>query len=142
MQYISPIKHRILQYIDTLDISKRDFYAKTGISRGTLESLTGITEETVAKFIAFYTEINPTWLLTGNGAMLNNKKDQIIDNQIHIIEELNVDYVDTPGCEKCKIKNELITILRQQVDTQSKLINYFEECKTTCGFGQKGMIAF
>lgn len=48
-QKISPIKQRILQYVDTLGISKRDFYAKTGISRGTLESSTGITEDTYYK---------------------------------------------------------------------------------------------
>ena len=48
LQKISPTKQRILQFVDTLGISKRDFYAATGISRGTLESSTGITEDTVS----------------------------------------------------------------------------------------------
>ena len=51
-QKISPIKQRILQYADSLGISKREFYAKIGVSRGTLESKTGITEDVVAKYIA------------------------------------------------------------------------------------------
>lgn len=72
IQNISPIKQRILQFIDTLDISKRDFYSKTGISRGTLESRTGITEDTMAKFIATYKTVSVTWLISGEGEMLNN----------------------------------------------------------------------
>lgn len=127
MQNISPIKQRILQYIDILSISKRDFYAKTGISRGTLESPTGITEETVAKFIVFYPEINPSWLLTGNGGMLNNKKDQILDE--NIIEDPGVSYAGLPGCEWCRMKDKLIESLRQHIETQSKLIGHLEENK-------------
>lgn len=70
LQKLSPIKQRILKLIDYLEISKREFYAKTGISRGTLESSTGITEETMAKVFAVYRNINPEWLLTGKGEMI------------------------------------------------------------------------
>ena len=72
MQKISPIKERILKFADTLDISKREFYKKTGISRGTLESSTGITEETLAKFIATFKELSLEWILTGEGPMLRS----------------------------------------------------------------------
>lgn len=72
MQKISPIKERILKFTDTLDISKREFYKKTGISRGTLESSTGITEETLAKFIATFKELSLEWILTGEGPMLRS----------------------------------------------------------------------
>ena len=68
-QKISPIKQRILQYFETLNVSKRKFYEETGISRGTLESNTGITEEVMAKFIVTHPEISPVWLLTGEGPM-------------------------------------------------------------------------
>ncbi len=70
MQKFSPIKKRILQFAETLQVSKRDFYRKTGISRGTLESNTGITEEILAKFIATFPEISVEWLVTGRGQML------------------------------------------------------------------------
>lgn len=66
-QKISPIKKRILEYADTLHISKRDFYKQIGVSRGTLESKTGITEEIMAKFIATFPNISLEWLVTGNG---------------------------------------------------------------------------
>lgn len=52
---------RILQFADNLNISKREFYAKIGVSRGTLESKTGITEDVLAKFIATF----PTCRLNG-----------------------------------------------------------------------------
>lgn len=71
-QNISPIKQRILFFAGTLGISKRDFYAKIGVSRGTLESKTGITEDVVTKFFTTYPEVSVEWLMTGGGEMLKN----------------------------------------------------------------------
>ena len=71
-QNISPIKQRILFFASTLGISKRDFYAKIGVSRGTLESKTGITEDVVTKFFATFPEVSVEWLMTGEGEMLKN----------------------------------------------------------------------
>ena len=67
---ISPVKDRILYYIENLSISKREFYSKTAISRGTLESPTGITEDTLAKFIATYPEVSLEWLIRGEGEIV------------------------------------------------------------------------
>ena len=72
----SPIKQRILYFSSNLGISKRDFYTEIGVSRGTLESGTGITEDVVAKFIARYPEVNIDWLITGEGDMLKSKRDE------------------------------------------------------------------
>lgn len=72
-QKISPIKQRILQFSATLGVSKRDFYSKIGVSRGTLESNTGITEDVMAKFIANYPDVDISWLITGEGDMLKSK---------------------------------------------------------------------
>lgn len=70
----SPIKQRILQFVATLGTSKREFYTKTGISRGTLESKTGITEDIVTKFFATYPEVNVEWIMFGKGDMLKTKR--------------------------------------------------------------------
>ncbi|MBQ8958860.1 MAG: hypothetical protein IJ057_10275 [Bacteroidales bacterium] len=78
-QKISPIKQRILQFADNLGISKREFYTKIGVSRGTLEANTGITEDVLAKFIAIYPEVSVIWLVTGEGEMLKPKvQDQLV----------------------------------------------------------------
>ena len=66
-QKISPIKQRILYFADTLGISKREFYAKIGVSRGTLESKTGITEDVITKFLTTFPNVNTEWLMTGDG---------------------------------------------------------------------------
>lgn len=62
-----------MHFAGTLGISKRDFYTKIGVSRGTLESKTGITEDVMAKFIATFPDINYEWLLSGRGPMLKNE---------------------------------------------------------------------
>lgn len=69
-QNISPIKQRILSFAETLGISKREFYAQIGVSRGTLESKSSITEDVMARFIARFPQVSPSWLLTGNGNMI------------------------------------------------------------------------
>lgn len=74
-QFISPIKQRVLSFATTLGISKREFYVNIGVSRGTLESKTGITEDILAKFIATYPDVSPLWLLTGEGSMLRHSKN-------------------------------------------------------------------
>lgn len=85
-QNISPIKQRILEFANTLGISKRDFYAKIGVSRGTLESKTGITEDVMAKFIATFPNISPTWLLTGKGSMMEEESNKLSTQPLQSIE--------------------------------------------------------
>lgn len=82
VQLFSPIKRNILQFIDSIGISRREFYSITNISRGTLESKSGITEETMAKFIAAYPKISLEYLIMGRGPMM---RDSILEKQEKII---------------------------------------------------------
>ncbi len=70
-QKISPIKQRILSFAENLGMSKREFYKSIGVSRGTLESSSGITEDIMAKFITRYPEVSVKWLVTGDGDKFN-----------------------------------------------------------------------
>lgn len=92
-QKISPIKQRILQFVENLAISKREFCDKTGISRGTLESHTGITEETITKFFATYPDVNPTWLFTGRGMaeMTKDKTVHQVNDKSHRLDDCTVE---------------------------------------------------
>lgn len=76
MQQISPIKQRILEYIDFKGISKYKFYQETGITRGVLDKDSGISEDNIAKFIAYEDEISVLWLMTGNGEMFKKNVDK------------------------------------------------------------------
>lgn len=97
-QNISPIKQRILLFAASLGISKRDFYTKIGVSRGTLESKTGITENVVTKFFATYPEVSIEWLMTGRGEMLANEPVIPVKQQPVIADERPVASLATqPG---------------------------------------------
>lgn len=106
-QKISPIKQRILQFVDTLGISKREFYAKIDVSRGTLESNTGITEEILAKFIATYPKIDLYWLVLGEGPMLRDER---------------------PCSEASPAdRDEIISLLREKIADKERIIALLEE---------------
>lgn len=66
----SPIKQKILLYLDSIGVSQYDFYKKTGVTRGVLGQNNGISEDNLSRFLAYYPEVNPIWLLTGQGEML------------------------------------------------------------------------
>lgn len=82
MQQISPIKERILQFIEFKGISKYKFYQETGITRGVLDKESGISEDNVAKFIAYSSEINLEWLLLGKGEMLKRNVKEMWSNDL------------------------------------------------------------
>ena len=96
-----------MEFAEKATGSKREFYSRTGISRGTLESHTGITEDTITKFFATFPEADPLFILTGSTKLDNT--------------------TNTDCCEKCKLKDELIDSLRQQITDKQKLIDYLEE---------------
>lgn len=86
MREISILKNRILQYIENKNISKYEFYQKTGISNGILSQKNGLSEDNILKFLSYFTDINPEWLLTGEGEMLLTKKIEVKNNDTNIIQ--------------------------------------------------------
>jgi len=112
-QIFSPVKQRILQFVDSLNISKREFYSKTGISRGTLESATGITEDTLTKVIVAYQNISPSWLITGYGDMV--MEERATYSTIDLREK------DVPLCKSCKEKDKTIAALEEAVSALKKV---------------------
>lgn len=117
-QNISPIKQRILLFAASLGISKRDFYTKIGVSRGTLESKTGITEDVITKFFATYPEVNIEWLMTGRGEMLSDEPVAPVKQQPVISDERLVTQGVTP---------ELITELLNRITEQAAEIGRLQE---------------
>lgn len=69
---ISVLKQRILQILEMKRISKKECYAITGISDGVLSQNNGLSEENLLKFLSSFSDVNPTWLLTGEGPMLRD----------------------------------------------------------------------
>lgn len=71
---ISPVKQRILQYIEFKGISLYRCYKETGISKNTLSQKNGISEENLIRFLDTYKDISPTWTVLGEGNMLIQEK--------------------------------------------------------------------
>jgi len=68
----SPIKQKILLYLEKKGITQYEFYKLTGVTRGVLGQNNGISEENLSKFLAYFKDVNITWLLTGQGSMLKD----------------------------------------------------------------------
>ena len=69
----SVIKRRILQYLELKGITKYAFYRDTGTTNGVLSQPNGISEENLLRFLSYYNDVNPIWLLTGEGEILLSK---------------------------------------------------------------------
>lgn len=68
---------RIVQFIEYKKISKYKFYQETGLSNGFLDKGENMGSDKCEKIIYTYPEINPEWLLTGQGAMLKEAKPML-----------------------------------------------------------------
>lgn len=107
------VKQNILQVIDIKGLTKYDFYKKTGITRGILDQNNGINEENLARFLAYFDDIDANWLVTGKGEMYkkedkNTNNDSSYDNMRSIIEIL-----DKTLLEKDKQIDRLLSIIEQ-----------------------------
>lgn len=127
MQKKSLIKQNILYFIEYKGISKYKFYQKTGITRGILDQDNGMSEENTAKFLAYFPEVSPEWLLTGNGDMLRQIKDSKTSN----INSGNVigSNVNSPGSYTNESSVELIEIIKKQQEQMDKLISIINKSK-------------
>ena len=70
----SQIKRNISLYLSEKGVSDYEFYKKSGITRGILSQPNGISEDNIARFLAYAPDVNTDWLLTGRGPMLKTKR--------------------------------------------------------------------
>ena len=71
----SLIKQNILFYLSKKGVTPYEFYKITGVTRGILQQNNGISEDNIARFLAYATDVSYEWLLTGNGPMLKPPTD-------------------------------------------------------------------
>ena len=128
MQQISPIKERILQFIEYKGISKYKFYQETGITRGVLDKESGISEDNIAKFIAYSDEINLEWLLLGKGEMLKRNVNEMWSN--------NLTTKTTTFKEETKSKENVVNLNKSTTDYEGIPLIPIE---AMAGFGTGGV---
>lgn len=70
---ISEIKRRILQYIDFIAITREEFYKKVSLNGANFRGKSAKSElsgDKIANILRCYPDINPDWLLLGEGEIL------------------------------------------------------------------------
>ena len=91
------IKDRVLYLAENKEISKQDFFRKTGLK---YSNFTGkskesdLTSKSVAEILLKYPDVSPEWLLTGNGEMLKSEEaTELIKTppRVEIIEPIKVE---------------------------------------------------
>lgn len=126
MDKISPIKERILQFIDYKGITKELFCKNTGISTSNLKGKSLFSEiggSKIAEILSIYGEISPAWLLTGEGEMLRqeNEKELHYVNTTQTVNEPPINY-GSKKCDLCKEKDNQIEDLKERILSQEQTI--------------------
>lgn len=80
----SILKLRLSKFAYEIGTNKRQFTKSIEVSESFLTSDGGITEEKILKIISVFPQLNPNWLLTGNGSMLLSNSDNIIENKSNL----------------------------------------------------------
>lgn len=121
MQEKSLIKENILKVIEYKGITKYEFYKLTGITRGVLDQNNGMSESNIARFLAYYSEINPEWLIMGIGEMLKG-----INQPISLVQESKPLYTARKQTGNDDMVDKLLNRLEQQSEEIGKLKSELE----------------
>lgn len=123
------IINRIYQYLEYKRIAPTRAEKEIGLSNGYLgvqmKKQGDIGEGQLCKFIEYYRDINPLWLLTGEGEML---KSEITSNS-NIVNEPSVEYTRLKMSEnwvKEKI-DILMNDIRQNSQSIAKMVDIAEK---------------
>lgn len=111
MDKISPIKERILQFIEYKDITKKNFCDVTGISYANLKGKSLYSEiggTQIGDILSSYGEISSDWLVTGRGNMIKSY------NQVEANEPKKA--YKEKSCPICAEKDKRIEQLERQLN--------------------------
>lgn len=109
----SQVKEKMLDYINLKKMPKNKFYESSGISRGTLESNSSVTEDIIYKFKQVFPEISIGWLFGESEEMLLRKKTNIDEESEQQVAAKN-------------IRGNVNTINTNNTNNH----NYYAECNT------------
>ena len=127
-------KERIILFIKKKGLSQKKFEKAAGLSNGYINSLRrSPTAEKMRSIIDAFPEINPQWLLTGEGEMLNQElskpdvqKPKDEENQPSIDNSAAPDVLNKPKKYDFDVEEE-IRQLRNEVERLKALLNVKNE---------------
>ena len=93
----SPIKQNILLYLAQKGVSPYEFYKESGVTRGILQQNNGISEDNIARFLAYAPDVSVEWLITGRGEMFSTMQEKKQEKSVSEEELPKVSYNPTIG---------------------------------------------
>lgn len=135
------IKDRILYFAEKEEVSKQEFFRKTDLK---YSNFTGKSKESdlnsqsVAKILLTYRELNPMWLLVGEGEMKKNSEQNVrIEGQNKNLNNINgssnVTISQNDISEIIEIQREMNNIIKttqsQLSESQQQVSNLIEILK-------------
>lgn len=128
----SPIKARVLEFIKALNVSKRAFARKTGLSYSLLNKRDNeLNGTSIAIILTTYPELDSDWLVMGVGEMLRSPKPKGAKKKgTHTLTSSELLPYDDSTSEllrkELEFKDREIALLRETNEIQSKLIKFYE----------------
>ncbi|MDR3188092.1 MAG: XRE family transcriptional regulator [Prevotellaceae bacterium] len=113
-------KERLIEFIKYKDLRIRDFSKIVHFSNSYVHSIRkSIQPDKLKQITDIYPELNPTWLITGEGNMLRESKKSININGIPIFDDKIIDVINDFQAT-IKEKDEQIASLISVVKTLSE----------------------
>lgn len=134
-------KERIMLFLETIGIGQGKFEKTVGLSNGYVNKLKSSPSiEMMRKIVGTFPQLNPDWLMTGNGEMLRPiPANQSIGNNNHHLQDVNVVKTGMSEAYETLLKiveahqhttdkfqeqtSQLIEILKDNMQTIKTLIN-------------------
>jgi len=117
---MSNIKERVLQIAESKKIRKTDFFKELGLSYANFKGMqknTGLNSDAVVTILSKHTDINPTWLIIGEGRMYRHDETIARDDGEFYNEPIVVN----------EIEHTLIDALKLVISSQEKTIFSLEK---------------
>ncbi|NGM65922.1 hypothetical protein [Sphingobacterium sp. SGR-19] len=117
---MSNIKERVLQIAESKEISKTDFFKNLGLSYANFKGIqknTGLNSDAVAIILSKHSDINPAWLIIGEGPMYRHKDAIVREEEVRYNEPVVVN----------EIEHTLIDALKLVISSQEKTISSLEK---------------
>jgi hypothetical protein len=127
--------NRLYQYFEYKRIKPTRLEKESGLSNGylgvQLKRDADLGSGIIEKIADNCRDLNIEWLITGKGKMLRDFNDP---PELASTQEKPTKY---GGCDKCKMKDEIIGSLKSQVKTLERFISHIEKEKSSNEVEQK-----